>query len=140
MKSKIYEIADRIIAAGIEKAKDIGVNMVLAVVDDGGNLVAFRRMEDSFLVSINVAQGKAFSAAALRMPTSTLQEAAQPGAEIYGMQFANVGKIITFGGGYPLFMDGELIGGFGMSGGSAAEDMACAEYAISKIPGLSSEK
>ena len=140
MKSKIYEVADQIIAAGIEKAEEIGVNMVLAVVDDGGNLVAFRRMEDSFLVSINVAQGKAYSGAALRMPTSVLQGAVQPGAEIYGMQFANPGKIITFGGGYPLFADGELIGGFGMSGGSAEEDMICAEYAISKVAGVSSEK
>ena len=74
------------------------------------------------------------------MPTSVLQGAVQPGAEIYRMQFANPGKIITFGGGYPLFADGELIGGFGMSGGSAEEDMICAEYAISKVAGVSSEK
>lgn len=140
MNSKIYEIADQLIAAGIGKAKEIGVNMVLAVVDDGGNLVAFRRMEDSFLISIDVAQGKAFSGAALRMPTSVLANAVQPGAEIYGMEMARPGKIITFGGGYPLFADGELIGGFGMSGGSAEEDMICAEYAISKVDGISSEE
>ncbi|MBO4235536.1 MAG: heme-binding protein [Firmicutes bacterium] len=140
MNKKIYEVADKLIEAGIEKAKEIGVNMVLAVVDDGGNLVAFRRMEDSFLISIDVAQGKAFSGAALRMPTSVLAGAVQPGAEIYGMEMARPGKIITFGGGYPLFSDGELIGGFGMSGGSAEEDMICAEYAISKVDGVSLEK
>ena len=140
MNKKIYEVADQLIAKGIEKAEEIGVNMVLAVVDDGGNLVAFRRMEDSFLVSIDVAQGKAFSGAALRMPTSVLAKAVQPGAEIYGMEMARPGKIITFGGGYPLFSDGELIGGFGMSGGSAEEDMICAEYAIKNTEGVSIEK
>ena len=140
MNNKIYEVADKLIAKGIEKAEEIGVNMVLAVVDEGGNLVAFRRMADSFLISIDVAQGKAFSGAALRMPTSVLAGAVQPGAEIYGMEMARPGKIITFGGGYPIFADGELIGGFGMSGGSAEEDMICAEYAINSTEGVALEK
>ncbi len=133
MQDKIYEVADRLIEAGIEKASEIGVPMVLAVVDVSGQLVAYRRMKDSPLISVEVAQGKAFTAAALRKTTKELAGEVQPGAPIYGMQNMHPGKIVTFGGGYPVFSDGVLIGGFGMSGGTTEEDMLCAEYALSQI-------
>lgn len=129
-EAALYELADKLIAAAISKAKALGVPMVLAVVDMGGNLVAYRRMPGSLLASIDIAQGKAFTAAALRKTTAEVGQAVQPGAALYGLETTNGGRIVPFGGGYPLYCQGELIGGFGVSGGSVEEDMACAEYAL----------
>ncbi len=129
----LCEIADQLIAAGLTKAKEMNVAMVLAVVDEGGNLAAYRRMPGSLLAAIDIAQGKAFTAAALKMPTAELAKAVQPGAALYGLAAANPGKIIPFGGGYPLYCQGALIGGFGVSGGTVAEDIACAEYALASL-------
>jgi cob(I)alamin adenosyltransferase len=133
MEKSIYDYADQLIAAAIEKAEEMNLKMVFAIVDDGGNLVAYRRMKGSFLISVDVAQGKAFSALALNMPTHEMAPAMSPGGPIYGMQTMHGGKLVPFGGGYPLYIDGELVGGFGSSGGSVEEDMVCAEYAINKV-------
>lgn len=132
-QQNLYEIADQLIAAGLAKAKEMNVAMVLAVVDEGGNLAAYRRMPGSLLAAINIAQGKAFTAAALKMPTGSLAKAVQPGAALYGLEATNPGKIVPFGGGYPLYCQGALIGGFGVSGGTVAEDIACAEYALASL-------
>ena len=140
MNKKIYEVADALIREGIKKAEEIGVAMVFAVADDGGNLVAFRRMEGSFLISVDVAQSKAFGALALNMPTHEMAPAMQPGGPIYGMQTMHGGKLVPFGGGYPLYADGELIGGFGASGGTVEEDMLCAQSAIRAVEGLADPK
>ncbi len=135
-EKKIYEVADKLISKGIEKAVDIGVPMVLAVVDTGGDLVAYRRMPDSLFASIDIAQGKAYTAMSLKMSTDKVADAVQPGKELFGLEATNEGKIVTFGGGYPLFIGDELIGGFGMSGGTVEEDMTCAEYAIQSVEGI----
>ena len=132
-ESKLYELADQLLTAGISKAREIGVPMVLAVVDSGGNLVAFRRMPDSLLASVDIAQGKAFSAMSLRMSTDQLAQAVQPGNALYGLEASNLGRIVPFGGGYPLYIGGELVGGFGMSGGTVEEDMLCASYALDAV-------
>ena len=132
----IYQIADELIKKGMEKAKEINVPMVLAVVDEGGNLVQFQRMEGSLLVSVNVAQGKAFTALALNMTTEELSKIIVPGKDIYGMEATHPGKIVAFGGGFPIRKDGKLIGGFGVSGGSVEEDVTCASYALSCIEEL----
>jgi Domain of unknown function (DUF336). len=113
---------DRILAAAEARAREINVPMVIAIVDESGLLKAFKRMDGSLLISVKVAQGKAYTAAALRMSTREVGERTQPGADIYGMQFADVGNIISFGGGFPLIRNGELIGGIGVSGGSCEED------------------
>ena len=128
------------IQEGIRKAEEIHVPMVLAVVDAGGNLVAYRRMKGSFLISVDVAQGKAFSALALNMPTHEIAKGVQPGEAIFGMHTMHGGKVVPFGGGYPLYADGELIGGFGVSGGTVEEDMLCAEYGIDQTPGVARER
>ncbi|MBR2067273.1 MAG: heme-binding protein [Solobacterium sp.] len=132
----IYEASEALLMHATKRAKEIGVPMVMAVVDEGGNLVAFKRMKDSLLVSVDVAQGKAFTALALDMPTDEVAKIITPGGPIYGMQVTNKGRIVAFGGGFPLYVEGKRMGGFGMSGGSVEEDMDCAQYAISQIEGL----
>ncbi len=124
---------DRILAAAEARAEEIGVPMVIAIVDESGVLKAFKRMDGSLLISVKVAQGKAYTAAALRMTTREVGERTQPGADIYGMQFADVGRIISFGGGFPLVKDGEVVGGIGVSGGSCEQDEDVAQAGMAVL-------
>ncbi len=132
----IYKIADELINKAMKKANEINVPMVLAVVDEGGNLIQYRRMEGSLLVSVDVAQGKAYTALALNMPTGEVAKIIGPGGPIYGMEATNHGKIVAFGGGFPIYHEGKLIGGFGVSGGSVEEDVMCASYALENTEGV----
>ena len=112
-----------------KKAKEIGVNAVVAVANSGGNPVLIECMDDSYIASYDVALKKAFTVVSLKMSTSDLKPLAQPGASLYGIQFTNGGKIIIFGGGEPLHnKDGKIIGGLGVSGGTEEEDTALAAY------------
>ena len=128
--SKIYQFADKLIADCEKKANDIKVPVVISIVDESGVLCAFRRMPDSTLISVEVAQSKAYTAAALKSPTNKLYDKVQPGGEFFGLDNCSDGKIITFGGGFPIFENGELIGAIGVSGGSADEDMSIARFAL----------
>lgn len=111
------------------KAKEMGVNAVVAVSNAAGNPLSVQCMDDSYIASYDVAFNKAYTVVALKMPTTTLKELAQPGGSLYGIQFTNGGKIVIFGGGVPLYdRGGKIIGGLGVSGGSEAEDTALAEY------------
>lgn len=112
-----------------KKAKEMGVNAVVAIANSGGNPVLIECMDDSYIASYDVALKKAFTVVSLKMSTSDLKPLAQPGASLYGIQFTNGGKIIIFGGGEPLRnKDGKIIGGLGVSGGTEEEDTALAAY------------
>ena len=111
------------------KAKEMGVNAVIAISNKGANPVLVECMDDSYIASYDVAFGKAYTVVSLKMSTSELKKLAQPGGSLYGIQFTNGGKIVIFGGGEPLYnRKGELIGGLGVSGGTEAQDTALAEY------------
>ena len=90
--------ADTVIKGALAKAKEQGVPMNIAVVDAGGNLKAFTRMDGAFLGSIDISIGKARTARLFNMPTSALGAASQPGKELYGIEVTNNGLVI-FGGG-----------------------------------------
>ena len=124
------DLALELTAAARKKAEEIGVPMVIAVVDTGGNLIALKRMDDALLVSINIAANKAYTAVALKMPTHELAKAAQPGEPLFGIHTTDGCRIVIFGGGFPLKKGGEIVGGIGVSGGSVEEDMACAMAAL----------
>lgn len=112
-----------------EKASQMGVNAVVAVSNAAGNPVTVQCMDDSYIASYDVAFNKAYTVVALKMPTTTLKELAEPGGSLYGIQFTNGGKIVIFGGGVPLYNKaGKIIGGLGVSGGSEGQDTALAEY------------
>lgn len=113
---------DRMLAAAEAKAREIGVPMVMAVVDDGGNLKAFRRMDGALLVSVQLAVGKAYTSVAVRQPSRDVGALAQPGAALYGIGLAEPGRIVTFGGGLPLSRGGRIVGGIGVSGGTVEQD------------------
>jgi len=120
---------DKMIEAGIRRAQEIGVPMVLAVVDSGGNLLELRRMDDALLVSTSLAPRKAYTAVALRMPTSKLAEMAQPGAPLFGIDVSTP-ELTLVGGGLPLFSGGSVIGAVGVSGGSVEQDTDVAQAMV----------
>jgi uncharacterized protein GlcG (DUF336 family) len=124
------DLALALIDAAKAKAKEIGVPMVIAVCDAGGNLVALQRMDQALLVSVDIAVNKAYSAVAVKIPTHELAKLAQPGQPLYGIHNADQGRIVIFGGGFPLSQGEEIIGGIGVSGGGVEEDMLCAEAAL----------
>lgn len=122
--------AKKMIAAAEQKAQEIGVPMVIAVVDIGGNLVAQHRMDGALLASISLALDKAYTAVALKMSTDQVAVAVSPGQPLCGLNTANGGRFIIFGGGFPIVESGNIIGGFGVSGGSVEEDMMVARAGL----------
>ncbi|TFH50098.1 MAG: heme-binding protein [Lysobacterales bacterium] len=118
-----------LIAAAQEKAKEIGVPMVIAVVDAGGNLVAQHRMDDALLVSIDISLNKAYTAVAVKLPTNELAPLAHPGGPLFGISNADRGRVVVFGGGIPLKHNDAIIGGIGVSGGTVEQDIICATAA-----------
>ena len=122
-------IANELIAKVSEKAKSMNARVVAAVVDAGGNPIAIQRMDDAYIASYDIALNKAYTSVSLKMSTKTLAALAGPGGSLYGIQYTNGGRIVIFGGGVPLRSKGEIIGGFGVSGGSAREDTELGDYA-----------
>lgn len=122
------EKARKIIRAGQKKAKEMNLAAVFAVVNSEGNLIIEERMDNSILVSVEVAYKKAYTAAALKLNTADLTPLVQPGAMFYGLQ--SDPKYIVFGGGMLLKIDGKIVGAVGVSGGSAQEDMEIAKACV----------
>lgn len=110
-------------------AAERGVRAVTAVCDAGGNPLVMLRDDDAFIASVDIAVNKAYTAVSLKMSTEELGKLAQPGGSLYGIQHTNGGRIVIFGGGVPLVRHGHIIGGFGVSGGTAAQDTAFGQYA-----------
>ncbi len=124
----------KIILDGAEKkAKEIGVDMDIAVTDDGGNLLAFYRMDRAKITSIDVAINKAFTAAGARKPTHEYSEVAGAGGPAFGIHVSNSGRFMIFGGGLPIFVDGQIVGGIGCSSGSVEEDRTVAQAGIDAL-------
>lgn len=106
-----------------------GVRVVTAVCDAGGNPLVMLRADDAFIASVDIATNKAYTAVSLKMSTEELGRLAQPGGSLYGIQHTNGGRIVIFGGGVPLVRRGQIVGGFGVSGGTATQDTAFGQYA-----------
>jgi len=128
----------RILIEGAEeKARDMGVPMCIAVVDESGNLLAFSRMDGSKVVSIQVCQDKAFTAAVARRPTHVYNELCVPGNLLNGLQTSHGGRFSTAAGGFPVVFGDAVVGGIGASSGTADQDMACAQAGVASFDGMS---
>ena len=119
--------------AGEAAAASIGIAYNIAVVDAGGNLVAFARQDGALIGSIDLAIGKAVTARIFDKPTSLLAELAQPGAPLFGIQETNSGRVVIFGGGLPVLIGGTIVGAVGASAGTVEQDIAVAEAAAEAI-------
>jgi len=122
--------ARRILAAATKKAEEIGQPMNIAVVDAGGNLLAFERMQNAWLGSIDISIKKAWTARAFDITTQDLGKNSQSGDQFFGIHASNDGKVMIFAGGIPLRQDGVVVGAIGISGGSGEQDHAVAEAGV----------
>ncbi len=123
----------QIIAAGAAKARNIGVPVTIAVLDAATHLKAFERMDGAVLGSIDVALGKARTAALFEITSEAVWDYCQPGAPAPGLDRSN-GGLMTFAGGIPLVdAEGAMIGAVGVSGGAVSEDRAIAEAAAAAL-------
>lgn len=111
-----------IMAASARKAASIGVPMDIAVVDDGGHLLVFNRMDGAKLSSIDIAVCKAWTAACARRATHEYAEIAGPGKPAFGIHTSNHGRFTIVGGGLPINLDGTVVGGIGCSSGTVQQD------------------
>jgi len=130
IESVSLEDAQRVISAGMEKAREIGQPQNVAVVDAGGNLVSHVRMDGAWLGSVDVSINKAFTARAFDISTKDLAENSQPGDQFYGIDSSNEGRVMIFAGGIPIKNgSGAVVGGVGVSGGTGEQDQTVAEAA-----------
>jgi len=121
------DLAKIALEAAVKKAREQGTLMNVAIVDAGGNLKAFCRMDGAFLASIDISIKKAQTARSLNMPTTQLHDAAVPGAELYGIEVTNGGMVIFGGGELLKDQHGTIIGAIGASGGTVANDVEVAK-------------
>jgi uncharacterized protein GlcG (DUF336 family) len=119
--------ARKIIAAAEKKAEEIGQPMNIAVVDEGGNLVAHVRMDNAWIGSIDISINKAWTARAFDIQTKALAELSQSGDQFFGIHASNHGRVMIFAGGVPLKRGGIVVGAIGVSGGMGKQDQAVAE-------------
>jgi len=126
MEDLTLQAAERILAAAKKKAAELGTRMDIAVVDAGGNLKAFVRMDGAWLGSIDISMRKARTARWFDMNTGEIGKLSQPGGPLFGIEHSN-GGLITFPGGVPLKDEkGNVVGAVGVSGSTVENDHAVA--------------
>jgi uncharacterized protein GlcG (DUF336 family) len=127
-----WRAAADMVSAAAQKAADLGIKINVAVVDKGGNMLAFQRMNGAFLHSIGISQDKAYTAASFGFATHLWMD------EIRDIPQLREGivhrdRLVIFGGGLPIKLDGVVIGGIGVSGGSEEQDEICARAGLQKL-------
>lgn len=120
-------LAKEISLAVEKKAEEMGKNVVIAVLDAGANLMLLHSMQDSYIASRQIAQDKAYTAVALKMPTHIALNESRGGA-LDGLSATDSNHIMLLGGGEPLIINGKVVGAVGVSGGTADEDIAFAQF------------
>lgn len=116
--------AEEILKKAEKKAKELGIPMVLSIVDDGGCLKAMKRMDGAIKGSVAISRDKALTAVYFQTNTENLGKETLPGASLYGLEQTNGGHVVTFAGGMPIYGKGKLLGALGVSGGTVEEDKA----------------
>lgn len=129
--------ARHMVAAAMRKSEEIGVLETICVVDDGGYPLAMERMDGARITGPQIAWNKAFTAAGHKRSTHLFNTApngpALPGNEAFGIQWSFEGKFAVFVGGFPIVVNGEVIGGIGLSGGNGEQDTQCGVAALQAL-------
>ncbi|MCG7985236.1 MAG: heme-binding protein [Candidatus Thiodiazotropha lotti] len=120
------------VTAAVQQAEELGIKINAAVVDKGGNLLAFQRMNGAFLHSIGIAVDKAYTAAGFGFPTRKWMD------EIRDIPQLREGivhrdRLVIFGGGLPIVSNDQVIGAIGVSGGSEEQDEICARAGLQRL-------
>lgn len=111
-------------------AQKIGVPMCISVVDESGTPILFTRMDGGKVTSATIAIDKAYTAAAARKATHEYNAVNVPGNLAFGIHTEVGGRLSSVGGGLPVVVNGEVVGGIGLSSGTPAQDMECAQAGI----------
>ena len=127
------EAARQAIVAAEAKASEIDTPMVIAVVDDGGVLKAFSRMDGAALLSVQIAQDKAYTAVGFSMPTHGWYDFIKDDPPLAGGAPSGIDRLVIFGGGYPIQVDGRIVGAIGVSGGHYSQDQQVAEAGLEAL-------
>lgn len=130
-----YAEARELLDAALRRAEEIGVPASVSVLDATREVVAFGRQDRAPVLTGEVATAKAYTAASLRQPSGDLSDATSPTGPFAGLAHGSTRGLITFAGGYPLIVDGEIVGAVGASGGSIDEDVAIATAAVELFEG-----
>ena len=129
-----HQGARAITEAAEAKAREIGVPQCIAVVDDGGHLLAFSRMDGGKISSVRVAITKAVSAATRRSPTGPMPSAQEVSVLLsIGLPLAAGGNVTPIRGGLPIVADSQVVGGIGVSSGTEQQDVDCAEAGLAAL-------
>ena len=128
-----YQDAKRIVDAILEKALQLQKAAVIAVADAHGELIAFARMDGAPLSSIRVATNKAWTAARERKSTKEIGDKIRHPEKGFDIAFYGDSRFVGWGGGLPIWRNGEVVGAIGVSGLSSAEDIALATVGLERI-------
>ena len=127
------ELAQKMVSAAVAKARELGVTENVAILDDGGNLKAFGRMDGAPILAIEIAQNKAYTAL-FGVATHDLFNFIQGDPSLLaGMP--TLARMAAWGGGFPIKVDGEIVGAIGLSGAPEVQnDIDCARAALALVP------
>ncbi len=132
--------ARAMVAAAIAKANEIGVGQTVCVTDEGGFPLALERMDGARVTGPQIAWNKAFTAAGHKRSTHLFNTPpngpALPGNEAFGIQWSFEGRFAVFVGGFPVVVNGEVVGGVGLSGGNGEQDTQCGVAALQALADL----
>ena len=123
-------MCDKLCAAAREKSKELGIDISFAISDESGLPRVYRRYGEALVLSITLVPGKAYTAAVTQCKTKDVAGAAAEGAPLMAIQ-TNDPRITLVAGGYPLFVNGKIVGGIGVGGGTETQDCEIAEYVVS---------
>ena len=127
------ELAQKMVEEAVAKARKIGVAENVAVVDDGGNLKAFSRMDGAPILSIEIAQNKAYTAL-FGVSTQDFFNFIQRDPSLLA-GLPTLSRVAAYGGGFPIKVDGEIVGAIGVSGAPTVQnDVDCAKAALALLP------
>jgi uncharacterized protein GlcG (DUF336 family) len=131
-QSVSYELARKMVDAAVAKAKEIGVSENVAILDDGGNLKAFSRMDGAPIPTIEIAQNKAYTAL-FGVSSQDFFNFIQGDPSLLA-GIPTLARIAAWGGGFPIKVDGEIVGAIGLSGAPTVQnDVDCAQAALALV-------
>jgi len=128
-------LAHRIVAAAEAKAEQMGHPFVIAILDESGVLKAFSRMDGAALLSVQIAQDKAYTAIGFGLPTHGWHDFIKDDPPLALGAPAGIDRLVIFGGGYPITIGGRVVGGIGVSGGHYTQDQEVAEAGLAVVEG-----
>ena len=133
-----FELAQKMVDKAVAKAREIRVNENVAILDDGGNLKAFSRMDGAPLLSIEIAQNKAYTAL-FGVSTQDFFNSIKGDPSLLA-GIPTLARVAAYGGGFPIKIDGEIVGAIGVSGAPTVQnDVDCARAALALVPSTTSE-